>query len=122
MSLEARQATSARGRLVDLEEVVVGFANLGEVMAARAGNNGPPPQLKKIVPTPSPDADDGHWACFLWQTSKGSWQDVSDALEMSFGTTYRRAQAYARAEKIVWPLEKHIGERRVVREVIRGTK
>ena len=120
MSLGELLATSACGHQDDLEVVMVGFADLGEVMAARSGNDSQVESAPALVPVAGSQSTPGHWACYLWQTSRGSWQDVADALDMSFGTTYRRAKDYCWAQDLPWPLEKRVEARRVVREVIRG--
>ena len=100
---------------------MTGFANLSEVMAARAGEGGPPVELETVVTKPEFESTDGHWACYLWQTFRGTWQDVADALDMPFSSTYRQAQTYARGANLAWPLEKRIGSRIKVREIVRGT-
>jgi len=99
---------------------MTGFADLGEVMAARAGDDVPVERAPALVPAPIAQSTPGHWASYLWQTSRGTWQDVADALDMSFSTVYRRAQDYCWAQDLPWPLEKRVEARRVVREVIRG--
>ena len=105
-----------------MEVEMTGFADLSEVLAARAGIEGLEPPVDALVSVPNADSSEGHWACYLWQTCRGTWQDVADGLEMSFGTTYRRAQAYAKEVGLPWPLEKRLGERRKVRETVRGAR
>ncbi len=99
---------------------MAGFADLGEVMASRSGDDGRQAVVETLVPVPGPQSTTGHWASYLWQTSRGTWQDVADATDTSFSTVYRRAQNYCWAQELPWPLEKRVETRRVVREVIRG--
>jgi len=98
---------------------MVGFANLGEIMASRE-DEPQAPQAPQVVAVPGKNAPAGHWGCYLWQTNPGSWQDVADALEQPFDVLYGLAMDYCWAVDFDWPLQKQVGERRVVREFIRG--
>jgi len=102
------------------------FADLGAVMAAKAGSS---EQLEVVsaassdlVPPPDNSSSDGHWSAWLYQRFPGDWQDNADALGLSRTTAWRQAQRFCQQHGVKWPLSRHFGERLVVREVIRGAR
>lgn len=102
------------------------FADLGAVMAAKAGSSGPPEgpstDALGLVPPPDDSSSDGHWSAWLYQRFPGDWQDSADALGLARTTAWRHARRFCRQHGVKWPLSRHFGERRVVRDVIRGVR